>query len=193
MRLGALLFESGDSAGAAAAYGEVTGTDADAADAAYNRALALAKSGRDAVAAWEGFAGRFPRHEKASGAWFSAARLREDRGDPAGAEKDYEKATGPAERTKALYALGRLREKMQQTAAAKAVYQKLVDAGPKNDPARLSGLLRLALLLELEDKPRAAAPLYGEIVRRAERGSAAFETARKRLEALTQDKSLLGR
>lgn len=191
LRLGALLFESGDAAGAAAAYGKVTGTDVDAADAAYNRALALAKSGRNAASAWEGFAGKFPRHEKASGAWFAAARLREERGDSAGAAKDYEKAAGPAERTRSLYALGRLREKMKQAAAAKAVYQKLVDAKPKDDPARLSGLLRLALLLELEDKPRAAAPLYGEIVRRAERGSTTFETARKRLEALTQDKSLL--
>ena len=191
MRLGALLYEAGDAAGAAAAYGRVTGSGADAADAAYNRALALAKSGRDAAAAWEGFAGKFPRHDKASGAWFAAARLREERGDSAGAAKDYEKATGSAERTKSLYSLGRLREKMKHKTAAKAVYQKLVAASPKDDPSRLSGILRLALLLELEENPRAAAPLYAEIVRRAERGSPTFETARKRLEALTQDKSLL--
>lgn len=193
MRLGALLYESGDPAGAAAAYALVTGDDADAADAAYNRALALAKAGRDAAGTWESFGARFPRHAKASAAWWNAARLREDARAWEAAAKDCEKATGPAERPKALYALGRMREKLKQTPAAKAAYARLKDVAPIDDPARLSGLLRLGLMLELEDKPRDAAPLYAEVVRRAEKGSPSFETARKRLEALTGDKSLIGK
>ncbi|MBI3288817.1 MAG: hypothetical protein HYZ74_04795, partial [Elusimicrobia bacterium] len=64
---------------------------------------------------------------------------------------------------------------------------------PADDPARVSGLLRLALLLELEDKPRAAGPLYADVLKHSERGGQAFETARKRLEALTRDKSLISR
>lgn len=185
MRLGALLYESGDAAGAASAYGRVTGTDADAADAAYDRALALAKSGKDAPAAWESFASKFPRHAKASWAWWEAARLREERRDTEAAAKDYQRATGEAERAKSLYALGRLREKLKLTARAKQAYELLKGVTPKDDPARLAGLLRLGLMLELEDKPREAAPLYGEILKHAEKGSSTFESARKRLEAIT--------
>jgi TolA-binding protein len=187
MRLGALLYESGDAAGAAKAYGRVTGEGAEAADAAYDRALALAKGGgKAAPSAWEAFAGKFPRHAKASWAWWEAGRLRDERGDAENAAKDYERATGAAERAKSLYALGRLREKLKLTSRAKEAYALLKDVSPKNDPARLAGLLRLGLLLELQDKPREAAPLYAEILKRAERGSPIFESASKRLEAITQ-------
>ncbi len=192
MRLGALLYESGDAAGAAEAYGHVSG-GADAADAGYNRALALVKAGKNASAAWESFASKFPGHAKASWAWWEAARLREEKGDMEAAAKDYERATGAGERAKSLYALGRLREKLKLTARAKQAYEQLKDASPKDDPSRLAGLLRLGLLLELEDKPRDAAPLYGEILKRAEKGSPTFESARKRLDALTPDKSPIGK
>jgi TolA-binding protein len=185
MRLGALLYQSGDAAGAASAYGRITGTDAAAADAAYNRALALAMSGKDAPSTWEKFAAKFPRHAEASWAWWEAARLREERRDTEGAAKDYQRATGSAERAKSLYALGRLREKLKLTSRAKEAYAALKGVAPKSDPARLSGLLRLGLMLELEDKPREALPLYGDVLKNAERGSVPFESARKRLEALT--------
>lgn len=191
MRLGALLYEAGDAAGAAAAYGRVTGDDAEAADAAYNRALALSKAGKDPAGAWETFAGRFPKHAKASWAWWTAARLREETHEDAAAARDYDRASGPDEKTKALYALGRLQERLKHAPAAKAAYQRLLDAEPKDDAPRLAGLLRLALMLELEDKPRSAAPLYTEVMKRSTRGTSTFETARKRLEALTQDKSLV--
>lgn len=187
-RLGALLFEAGDHAGAAKAYGGVTGDDEEAADAAYNRALALTKTGRDgeAAAALVAFAAKFPRHDKAPWAWLTAGKTREEAGELDAAAQAYARA-------KAWYPLGRLEEKRRRTQQAKAAYERLKTALPQDDPARLAGLLRLALLLELEDKPRQAAPLYGEIMRRAERGGQTFETARKRLQALTGDKSLLGR
>lgn len=188
MRLGALLYETGDPAGAAEVYARAPG-----ADAAFDRALALAKAGRDAAPTWEDFARKFPRHAKASFAWWSAARLRDDKGENEDAAKDYERARGPEERAKSLYALGRLREKLKLTTRAQEAYEELKGVEPKDDPARLSGLLRLGLLLELQDKPREAAPLYAEVVRRAEKGSASFETARKRLEGLTRDKALLGK
>ena len=185
MNLGALLYASGDAAGAASAYGRVTGTDAEAADASYNRALALAMSGKDAASTWEQFATKFPRHAKASWAWWEAAHLREEHRDTEAAAKDYQRATGKAEHAKSLYALGRLREKLKLTARAKEAYAGLKNLTPREDPARLSGLLRLGLLLELEDKPREALPLYGDVLKYAERGSVPFESARKRLQALT--------
>lgn len=193
MALGALLYEDGDAAGAAAAYAKVGGTGADAADAAYNRALALAKAGkaRDTERAWVAFTTKFPRHEKASWAWAQIARLREDRNDFTGAADAYPRAAGAGERMKALYALGRMQERRKKTKEAKNAYERLRALTPKEDPARLSGLLRLGLMLELEDKPASAAPLYAEVLKRSERGSASFETARKRLESLSSDKSLV--
>jgi TolA-binding protein len=193
MALGAMLYEEGDAAGAAAAYAKVGGTGAEAADAAYNRALALAKAGRerDTEKAWVGFTTKFPKHEKASWAWAQIAKLREDRDDLAGAADAYARATGANERMKALYALGRLQERRKKIREAKNAYERLRALSPKDDAARLSGLLRLGLMLELEDKPQAAAPLYAEVLKRAERGSQTFETARKRLQSLSSDKSLV--
>jgi len=195
MALGAMLYEAGDADGAAAAYARVGGTGADAADAAFNRALALAKGGkpRDSEKAWSGFAAKFPKHEKASFAWAQAAKLREDRDDLAGSADAYARATGVDERMKALYALGRVQERRKRTSEAKNAYERLRALSPKDDAARLSGLLRLGLMLELEDNPGAAAPLYAEVLRSAAKGSATFETARKRLETLTSDKSLIKR
>lgn len=187
-RLGALLFDAGDHAGAAQAYAGVGGDDEEAADAAYNRALALTKAGReaDAAKALAAFAAKFPGHEKAGWAWLTAGKSREDAGDLAGAASAYAQA-------KAWYPLGRLEEKRKRVAQAKLAYERLKPMRPPEDPSRVAGLLRLALLLELEEKPRQAAPLYGEVMRHAERGGQTWETARKRLEALTSDKSLLGR
>ncbi|MDD5305647.1 MAG: tetratricopeptide repeat protein, partial [Elusimicrobia bacterium] len=160
MALGAMLYESGDASGAAAAYAKVGGTGADAADAGYNRALALAKAGkeRDAERAWAAFTTKFPAHEKASWAWSQIAKLREDRGDLAGAADAYVRATGKNERMMALYSLGRLQERRKKTKEAKNAYERLRALSPKDDAARLSGLLRLGLMLELEDKPNSAAP-----------------------------------
>jgi len=195
MALGAMLYEEGDAAGAAAAYGKVGGTGAAAADAAYNRALALAKTGksRETEKAWSAFTAKFPKHDKASWAWSQIAKLREDHGDLNSAAGAYEKATGDDERMKSLFALGRLQERRKNMKAAKNAYERLRALSPKDDAARLSGLLRLALMLELEDKPQAAAPLYLEVLKRADRSSPSFETARKRLQALSSDKSLIKR
>lgn len=187
-RLGALLYDAGDHAGAARAYAGVSGDDEEAADAAYNRALALTKTGDEAAAAkaLAAFATKFPDHEKASWAWLTSAKSREDAGDLAGAAQGYAKA-------KAWYPLGRLEERRKRVKEAKNAYERLKPTRPVDDPSRLAGLLRLALMLELEEKPRQAMPLYGEVMRYSERGGQTWETARKRIEALTGDKSLLGR
>ncbi len=193
MSLGALLYEAGNMALAAAAYAQVGGTDADAANAAYNRAMALSKIAKDlnAERAWRGFAAKFPAHEKASWAWAQIAKLREDRVDLEGAASAYARAAGGNERLKALYALGRVQERRKKMEEAKNAYGQLRALSPQDDSARLAGLLRLGLLLELEDKSKEAAPLYLEVLKCAQSGSAPFETARKRLESLSGDKSLM--
>jgi len=185
MQLGLLLDATGRHAAAADAFAKVSG--ADAADAAYDRAAALAKAGRDPAPGWEAFAARYPRHEKASWAWLASAKLREERGDDDAAIADYEKVSDPAERAKCLYTEGRIHEKHKKRAAAKEAYARLRDARPASDPARLAGLLRLALILELEDKAQQAFPLYSDIVANADPSSKPYATARKRLDALNPD------
>jgi tetratricopeptide (TPR) repeat protein len=186
MRLGVLLDGAGRHVEGAEAFSHVAG--ADAADAAYDRAAALAKAGRASASAWESFAARFPAHEKAASALLSAAKLREEAKNDDGAVADYEKAAaGRNERARALYAVGRIHEKHKKRAAAKAAYLRLKDASPPGDPARLAGLLRLALLLELEDKAAEAAPLYRDVAANAEAGSKLSDTARRRLDALGQN------
>jgi tetratricopeptide (TPR) repeat protein len=181
-----------EAAAAYAAFLKAASQDPRAPDAGYGRALSLSKADPAASAPWEEFAARFPKDARASAAWWEAARRREAARDWDSAARDYERAGGPAEKAKSLYALGRLRERLKRTGQARAAYEALRAAKPANDPARLAGLLRLGLLLELDDKPRDAAPLYAEILRLAPKGSARFETARKRLEALTSGNALLG-
>ncbi|MEK7388419.1 MAG: tetratricopeptide repeat protein [Elusimicrobiota bacterium] len=186
MNLGGMLFDAGDFPGSAQAYALVAGTGAAAAEARYNLALALTKSGKnqEAEKAWSSFAQAFARHEKASSAWAQSARLREERGDLDGAAAAYARATGPAERLKSLYGLGLVQERRKKIPEAKAAYESLKSQSPKSDPVRLSGLLRLALLLELEDDSKAARPLYDEIINLADKSGSTFETARKRRQAL---------
>lgn len=164
------------------------------AEARFYRAEALRQLGKaaDAADAYRRFLAQDPKGPRAKEAALRLGALLYESGDAAGAADAYGRVTGTdATAANALYALGRLRERLKQTRAAKAAYEKLKGVSPKDDPARLAGLLRLALLLELEDKSRAAAPLYAEIMKHAKRGSSMFETARKRLEALTKDKSLI--
>lgn len=187
MRLGLLLDGAGRHAEAAEAFGRVTGEDA--ADAAYDRAAALAKAGRGGAGAWEDFAARHPSHAKASWAWLTAAKLRAEKKQDDRAVSDYAKATGPGEKTVALYELGRLHEKHRKRAAAKAAYAALQAATPGDDPARLAGLVRLGLILELEDKPKEAAPLYLDVVSHAEASSKPYAAARARLDALAGGKT----
>jgi TolA-binding protein len=185
MRLGILLESAGRHREAADAFGRVTGEDAP--DAAYDRAAALVKAGSGA-AVWEAFATRYPKHEKASWAWLTAAKLRAEKKDDDGAVRDFQKAKGPAERAAALYETGRIHERYKKRAAAKAAYEALQDVMPGDDPARLAGLLRLALILELEDKPRAAVPFYIDVATHAGQDSKAYATARQRLDALEKEK-----
>ncbi len=159
-------------------------TGARAADAAAGRAEALA-GGRDGARAWEDFARKFPRDARASRAWLSAARERRKFGDDQAALRDYARARGAPERAAALYESGRLEETLRRRAAAEADYAALRALAPAYDSDRVAGLLRLALMLELDDKPALAAPLYADVAAHAAPGSRAAATASARLSALS--------
>lgn len=189
-RLGALRASAGNYAGAAAAYSRITGEDSLASEAAFARLESLQKTGKETAAGWEKFATKFSRHKSASWAWWRAARIHEDAKHFDLAEADYARARGSEERAKSLFEIGKIEEIKRHSRSAIAAYEKLRNVLPSDDPARLAGLLRLALLYELSDKPRVAAPLYSEIVRVAPQDSPTLATAKKRLESLTKEKSL---
>jgi outer membrane protein assembly factor BamD (BamD/ComL family) len=118
-------------------------------------------------------------------AWWWIARLREQAGRASEAAAAYERVGGK-NRSAAVYAAARLREKLGQKSAAAALYASMKSIKPAADPARLKGMLRLALLNELAGKKRQALPLYGEILKHAPKGGPDFEAARQRVQSLTE-------
>lgn len=157
-------------------------------EALFYQAEAHLKLGQPASASalFERYLSLYPKSQEADEAWWQAARLREQAGRAAAAATAYEKVADRRRRLPAVYAAARLREKLGQKKAALKAYASLRTMGPAGDPARLKGLLRLAILDELAGKRRDALPLYGEILKHAERGTPDFETARQRVQALTE-------
>lgn len=192
-RLGAALHESGRHREAADAFLKVGGKDEMAADAALNHALAVAKAGdkKGVLASYEAFLRVFPKHSKVPGIWFEVAELREAAGRPAEAIEAYAKAP-PPRRAEALFATGRCQEKLGKKASAMKTYARLQELRPENDLHRINGLLRLGLMTEL-DAPLKAMRLYADVMKNAPRSSPSFETARRRLQELTNDGSLLAK
>jgi tetratricopeptide (TPR) repeat protein len=98
-----------------------------------------------------------------------------------------------AHRQSSLFAAGRLREKLKQTAKALADYQALRASRPAAHLLRLRGLVRLGLILEVQDKPIEAMGVYVELMKAAPRGGEEWKAAALRLEALSRDGSLVGK
>lgn len=190
-KMGAAFYDAGDYQASADAYARVT-NGKDAADAAFNRALALDKAGRKggALAAYERLLTQFPRYEKAGWAWFKVGEMRQALGHLKPAMAAYQKAT--VNRTQAMFNIGRCAERLRLAATARKAYEKLLIMGPAADPFRLQGLLRLGLIYEINNQPLKAMKLYGEILKRAPHGEV-FQHARKRVQILTADGSLLSR
>ncbi|MBI5200031.1 MAG: tetratricopeptide repeat protein [Elusimicrobia bacterium] len=163
------LFDGGDYEESSELYGAL-GRDKKAgsvaADAAFNRALSLAKTDRkDAtLGAFEDLLSRFPKYSRASYAWLQVGLLRQGEGKLAAAADAFDKVKG-ADRLQALLAAGKCREQLGQRASALKTYQALRKLRPSDDPNRLHGVVRLGLLLELQNKPGEARPLYREVLR----------------------------
>ncbi len=190
--LASALFEAGDARASVAEYAKVQGQDALGADAAYNRALALSQSGsREAAAdAYAAFLKAHPKHSRAPEAWFLVGETRQAQGRYNDAIVDFRKA-GAHRRTQALFNIARCQESLKQIGQALHTYEQLRAETPANDSFRVNGLLRLGLLQEMKS-PLKAMKLYGEVMRHSERAAPAFETARKRVQALSADGALLG-
>jgi len=188
-RLGTLLFAAGDWNASASAYERAqAGGGAAAADALYNRSLALRKAGRnmEALFALESLLKRFRSYPGADQAWAELGALREDAGRIEDAAKAYESVRSGPSLSQSLFNAGRCREKLRQNAAALKDYSRLTDLSPADDVHRLNGLLRLGLLYELEEKPLKALPLYAEVVKRDRADGGLRKTALGRMQVLTR-------
>ncbi len=193
-RLGAALFSTGrydESAAAFARAAEGPG----AADALWDRALALSRAGHAAasLAAYESWLPRFPRDARADAAWLLVAQGREAAGKLSSAAEAYLRVRDQPHRALALFSAGRLREKLKEPGLAADAYRSLRALKPANDPIRLRGLVRLGLLEEVAGRPLQAMSAYAEAVKLAPRGGADAKAALTRMEALTSDGSLLAR
>ncbi len=187
---GQALYEAGDYRGSARAYRRVSGGRGRiAADAVYNQALAYGKSGlkKRALASYEKLLKRFPRHSRTGSVWLEVGKLRESLGRPRKAIKAYSRSRGYDQQ--ALFRVGRLWESLKSPRRARRTYQKLYRTRPRNNTYRLHGLVRLGLLYELQGRPMDAMRLYAEVLKGPR--TQFFEVARKRLNALARDGSLL--
>ncbi|MBI5208508.1 MAG: tetratricopeptide repeat protein [Elusimicrobia bacterium] len=186
---GLALHDAGDFEGSAASLKLIRGKDRLAQDAAYNAALAELKTGSQAKAlrSLEQFATDWPKHPRVGWAYFRIGELREALGQYAGAALAYAKAT--ENKTQALFNMGRCYERVKKKADAKKAYEGLGRRRPFDDPHRLHGLMRLALIYELENKARKATRIYSDILKYAPQGEV-LELARKRLLSLSKDGSL---
>lgn len=86
---------------------------------------------------------------------------------------------------------GRRFEELRNPTQAALAYEALRQAKPAASPIRLRGLLRLGLLHELKGRYGQAMPLYMEVMRLSDKDGADFETARKRVQAISEDGLLL--
>ena len=118
--------------------------DALTADALFNQAIALAQSQKKSLAlkSYEELLKRFPQYPQRTWAWLQVGSLRESLG----------------QWKKAVEAYSRIPFHQAQKA-----YEALAKLRPKEDPSRLTGLTRLALLYELQNQQKKAAHIYLEV------------------------------
>ena len=187
-KLGLSRYAAGDYAKAAEAFSWAGGgRDALAADAQFNKALALDKAGRaaDAADAYRLTAVRFPSYSKASWSWLQAGKIWESAGRLDSAVRAYSRV-GPADRAEALLGIGLCDEKLHKRALARRAYEALRASTPSGNPYRLHGLLRLALMTEIKS-PRKAGSMYRQVLRLT-KDEALQAIARRRLAAITSPK-----
>ncbi|MBI3548651.1 MAG: tetratricopeptide repeat protein [Elusimicrobia bacterium] len=181
-KLGLALMQAGDYEGSAEAYRKFKpgAKDPLAADALFNRALALDKSGRksEAIAGYEALLGKFPKYPRASWIWMQIGSTRQAEGKYSAAAQAYARVTG-SERIQAVYSIAWCREKLKQRPQALKAYEQLVKMRPEENPFRLKGMLRLALLYELSSDRRAKG-LYQDVLALSA-DPALTNVARKRL------------
>jgi len=188
LRLGEALFEIGKFEESASAFARAAkGKDRLAAEALLGQASSLSRTGQrqKALAVHQRFLSGFPSHPKSPWVRLQVAGALEAMGRLEEAAAAYARIPPGEGRIQALFRLGRIRERLKAPGVRQA-YQGLVAERPAQDPTRLKGLLRLALLYELESKPLKAMPLYGEVLRLSPGESLEFETARKRLESMSR-------
>ncbi len=140
LELGRYLTRAGhkDKALAAFTAAIASGTDAEAAEAAYQRARVLQDMGRtaDAAAAYRALAARYPNREVAGDALWELGWASYVAGKPKDAEQTWTRLTeipgGRALRIKALYWSGRAREATMGRPAAERLYQRVTTEAPRS-------------------------------------------------------------
>ncbi|MBI4386791.1 MAG: tetratricopeptide repeat protein [Elusimicrobia bacterium] len=185
LRQAQILYEQEDFTRAAQLFSRIGGRDARAQEAMFFGALSYEKSGdrAEAVSAYRRFLAQFPKNRRVPLAWYQLGKALESSNRFLEAARAYARVAPRApERPQALLAAGRCQEKLRDVGAARETYEELRRWASLDDPSRLRGLLRLAILSERR-APREAISLYGEVLRRA-KDEAVQGVARRRLQVL---------
>jgi soluble lytic murein transglycosylase len=137
---GRVLLRAGQKERALALFTEVQtkGAEPEAAEASYQRARALDELDRlpQAESAYRAVAGRYPNREVAGTALWRLGWLAHGKNDLRAAEQHWirvgEIPGGRGHRVAALYWAGRMREKLQNVAAAERFYRKVLTEAPRS-------------------------------------------------------------
>ncbi|HYE90510.1 MAG TPA: CDP-alcohol phosphatidyltransferase family protein, partial [Terriglobales bacterium] len=140
LELGRLLVRAGQRDRAVGVFAAVAagGSEAEAAEASYQRARVLHDMGRtaDASAAFKALAARYPNREVAGDALWELGWAAYVANKPKDAEQIWSRLTeisgGRAHRIKALYWSGRARETVAGRAAAERFYQRVASDAPRS-------------------------------------------------------------
>ena len=161
LELGRFLARAGEKDKALDAFAAVaaTGADAEAAEAAYQRARLLQDLGRsaDAAAAFRAIAARYPSREVAGEALWELGWAAYLANKPKDAEHAWTRLTeipgGRGQRIKALYWTGRAREATGGRAAAERLYQRVITEAPRSYYGTLAARRAAAVAPGATDSP----------------------------------------
>jgi tetratricopeptide (TPR) repeat protein len=155
-------------------------------NAAENIPLAYARLGRttDSEQAYENLLNRETDPAKKAGLLLQMGQMKEKGGQMAEAIKFYDQVPqSAAEYQEAQYSIASLYSKAGQTDNEMKVYDKMLNAGPKENPFRISGISRLAEIYISQGKAKQALGIYQEVVKNATDQNA-LANAKTRVEEL---------
>lgn len=154
--------------------------------AAENIPVAYAKVGKtkEAEKAYELIVNRASDPKKKAALLIQAAQVKEKNGAAQEAIKLYEQVDPSAdEYGEAIYAIGAIYAKAEQTDQEIKTYEKLLNATPKDNPYRVAALSRLAELYISKGQARKAFDVYNDVAKNAT-DQTALANAKTRLEEL---------
>lgn len=188
-RLGVSLFDMKSYPDAADAFENFAKTypnDPTAKNAAFNVPLCYLKSNQwdKSITAYKDLLGRFGDDASKATIWYQIGTINQKLGQDADAAQAFQQVPrGSIEFPEALYYAGLSYERLQDGAGEKKVYESFIPLEPKENPYRISGLMRLAEIEEVNGDKAWALSLYQDVASHS-RDSSVVAIAQKKIQEL---------